>query len=114
MNPVSYTHLIKQAVPNETVWLDELKIEFLAPLQFYDTMNNNSVVVKLTMVLHSFVSVKRKMSLQGSRNRNFFEDKDLKKKFRLSKHAAKCNVHFADRILQTPSEKMYKVRHESL
>jgi hypothetical protein len=31
------------------------------------------------VVLHSFVSVKRKMSLQGCRNRNFFEDKDLKK-----------------------------------
>ncbi len=46
---------IKQAVPNETVWLDELKIEFLAPLQFYDTMNNNSVVVKLTYGDTSFL-----------------------------------------------------------
>lgn len=46
---------IKQAVSNETVWLDELKIEFLAPLQFYDTMNNNSVVVKLTYGDTSFL-----------------------------------------------------------
>ena len=46
---------IKQAVPNETVWLDELKIEFLAPLQFYDTMNNNSVVVKFTYKDTSFL-----------------------------------------------------------
>lgn len=46
---------IKQAVPNETIWLDELKIEILAPLQFYDTMNNNSVVVKLTYGDTSFL-----------------------------------------------------------
>ena len=46
---------VKQAVPNETVWLDELKIEFLAPLQFYDTMNNNSIVVKLTYGDTSFL-----------------------------------------------------------
>lgn len=39
---------IVKAEPGEVIWLDQLKIEVLAPLQFYDTMNNNSIVLKLT------------------------------------------------------------------
>lgn len=35
-------------------------------------------------------------------------------KFRVVKYAVKYNVHFADSILPTLFEKMYKVRHESL
>ncbi len=46
---------IEKAVVGETIWIEQLKIELLAPLKSSDMMNNNSIVLKLIYGETSFL-----------------------------------------------------------